>query len=409
VQRAFTAVFNGVSWTATQIASGAGQGAASVEKLTCLSNSFCVGTGFYDDNNNHSQAFVTMYDGITWTITELAGSLNSGTAYASGVECLSTTDCVVVGGYTDNASNTQGFVSQYNGTVWTDSEVTNSFASGSIEAVSTPSCFGPSECIIGGAYWTGLNAQAFVATTFTSSVAGLPTFSAAAAPVQVPSIVGLTVAQASSALATAGFTLGSATGSTTTGATAANNGEIATQSVTGAQAQGTVVNYTTYHYLATVTVPAIVGDTVAQASAALASAGLVLGSATGTITVGATAQNNGTIASQSVSGTQPVGTTVNYTTYKFVVAVPGAPGIKAAASGTSKIKVTLTHVAASAAPLRGYEVSVNGGAWQKVTFTAAHTVVLNVKTGKHTYELRVRALNSAGPGASSAVVKVTLK
>lgn len=66
-------------------------------------------------------------------------------------------------------------------------------------------------------------------------------------------------------------------------------------------------------------VPNIVGQTTSAASTTLSSVGLVLGSSTGTTTSGATSENNGKIASQSVAaGTYTnYGTTITYTTYSY--------------------------------------------------------------------------------------------
>ena len=65
----------------------------------------------------------------------------------------------------------------------------------------------------------------------------------------VPTIVNLSIADATTTLG-ANFTLGTSTGTTAVGATALNNGKIASQSKTGDQLYGVTVNYTTYAYVA---------------------------------------------------------------------------------------------------------------------------------------------------------------
>lgn len=65
----------------------------------------------------------------------------------------------------------------------------------------------------------------------------------------VPNIVGLSTAAATTALSP-NFTLGTSTGTTGFGATTLNNGKIASQSITGDQLYGSVINYTTYVYVA---------------------------------------------------------------------------------------------------------------------------------------------------------------
>ena len=64
----------------------------------------------------------------------------------------------------------------------------------------------------------------------------------------VPNIVGLSTADASTGLG-ANFVLGSAQSATTVGATALNNGKIATQSLSGSQRVGSTIDYTTYLYI----------------------------------------------------------------------------------------------------------------------------------------------------------------
>ncbi len=68
-----------------------------------------------------------------------------------------------------------------------------------------------------------------------------------------------------------------------------------------------------------VIVPNIVDLSTSAASTALTAAGLALGSSTGSTGTGATSENDGKIASQSVASGSAVdrGTVVNYTTYSY--------------------------------------------------------------------------------------------
>lgn len=68
-----------------------------------------------------------------------------------------------------------------------------------------------------------------------------------------------------------------------------------------------------------VQVPNIVDLSTSAASSALSAVGLVLGSSTGSISSGATSENNGKVATQSVASGSYVdyGTTITYTTYSY--------------------------------------------------------------------------------------------
>ncbi len=74
-----------------------------------------------------------------------------------------------------------------------------------------------------------------------------------------------------------------------------------------------------YGSVSSITVPNIVGLTTSAASSALSALGLVLGSSTGSTSSGATAENNGYVASQSIAAGSGVdaGTTITYTTYSY--------------------------------------------------------------------------------------------
>lgn len=74
-----------------------------------------------------------------------------------------------------------------------------------------------------------------------------------------------------------------------------------------------------YGSVSSIIVPNIVGLTTSAASTALSAVGLVLGSSTGSTSSGATPENNGYVASQSVASGASVqpGTTITYTTYSY--------------------------------------------------------------------------------------------
>lgn len=84
--------------------------------------------------------------------------------------------------------------------------------------------------------------------------------------VLVPNIVGLSTSAATTALSNVGLTLGSSTGSTSSGASSENNGYVASQSVaSGADVdRGSTVTYTTYSYTAPVSPPSWIDNTISN-------------------------------------------------------------------------------------------------------------------------------------------------
>lgn len=152
------------------------------------------------------------------------------------------------------------------------------------------------------------------ATGLQSSASNTVTVSATTGT--VPDVVGQTEANAISAIQNAGFspTQGA---DVTTGATAQNDGTVASQS----PAAGTTatlnssVTYRLYLYTppSTTTVPDVVGDTESTASTTITNVNLV--PSVSYTNVGATEGNNGTVKSQSPAA----GTTVNLNTTVSIV------------------------------------------------------------------------------------------
>jgi len=159
------AVAANVTTLDSEIASSLNTGGnAVVNSVSCSSASSCVAGGYYLDSSNKSQSFVSVYNGTTWTDSEIAGSLNTGGfATVNSVSCSSASSCVAGGSYVDSSNEIQALVSVYNGTTWTDSEIAGSLNTGGVAVVNSVSCFSASSCVAGGYYKVSLNRfQAFV-------------------------------------------------------------------------------------------------------------------------------------------------------------------------------------------------------------------------------------------------------
>jgi serine/threonine-protein kinase len=133
----------------------------------------------------------------------------------------------------------------------------------------------------------------------------------------VPNVVGDSEASAVSAIQFAGFNPVKGT-DVTSGATAQNNGTVASQTPSGGTTAnlGTNVTYRLYAYTAA-TVPNVVGQTEATATTNISDAGLV--TSVSYDSVGATEGNNGTVKSQSPAAGSSVApnSTVAIVVYSF--------------------------------------------------------------------------------------------
>jgi outer membrane protein OmpA-like peptidoglycan-associated protein len=169
---AFVSVYNGHSWTDLEVAGALTVGNyAIVNSVSCTSSTSCVAGGYFQDINNRSQAFVSAFNGQTWTDQEVVSALNLGNnATVSSVSCSSTTVCVAAGQYSDGSGKSPAFVSIYNGHDWTDQELPDLLQLGDAATANTVSCTTKSLCMVGGQYSEGVGlTQAYVTSATLSS------------------------------------------------------------------------------------------------------------------------------------------------------------------------------------------------------------------------------------------------
>ena len=138
------------SWTDSEVAATLNYGgSASITSVTCPSSTFCVAGGNFQDSSGNGQAFVSVWNGTTWTDSRVAASLNNGGfASITSVSCSSSTFCVAG----DSSGNGQAFVSVWNGTTWTDSQVAAALYTGLGAGITSVSCSSSNFCVAGGNY-----------------------------------------------------------------------------------------------------------------------------------------------------------------------------------------------------------------------------------------------------------------
>ena len=88
-------------------------------------------------------------------------------------------------------------------------------------------------------------------------------------------------------------------------------------------------------------------------------------------------------------------------------ALPGAPTITSAVAGDGTARVSFSPGTTGGSPIQGYEYQTTaGGAWMAVPGSSSPVLIGGLTNGT-AYAVSIRALNSVGTGAASAVVAVT--
>jgi Putative Ig domain len=156
-----------------------GTAVATPGAIDCTSAGNCVTAGYYEDNDESRQALVQTETGGAWaqpTKLTLPSNANSVTGHQfaglGGLTCTSPGNCVAVGTYVDNTSNSAHVpmvVAETNGVWGTGQEITqptdvtpdNEGEWGSLNAIA---CTAPGYCEAGGSYVDSIDStQAMVA------------------------------------------------------------------------------------------------------------------------------------------------------------------------------------------------------------------------------------------------------
>jgi len=347
--QAFVSVLSGTTWTDTELAGALNTGGnAGVNSVSCTSATSCVAGGQYEDSDGNYQAFVSVFDGTTWTDTEVAGALNTGgSAVVYSVSCTSATSCVAGGQYEDSDGNYQAFVSVFDGTTWTNTELAGALNTGGFAGVYSVSCTSATSCVAGGSYTdSNSNYQAFV------SVLGSPTPSTPS----TPSISNLPTSAAYGGSFTPTV---STTGDGTTSVTSS------TTSVCTVDPTSGLVSY--------------------------------VGAGTCTLDAHVAAGTNFTSAD---------GTDQSFTVVAAKPSVPGAPSLT---DNHGSISLTWSAPSSDGGATVTYKVEeqTNHGTWSEVvTGLTSPTYTYQGTTAKSTYSFAIVAVNSAGLSAWSTAVWV---
>jgi len=264
-----------------------------------------------------------------------------------------------------------------------------------------------------GGTWLGVtNAYVKVAGTWRS----IFTYSAFI----VPNVVGQVLATGRANITNSGNTPGTNTIlNNANGATPANNGNIATQSVApGTYLSAQTVNLS-YYVFAFITVPNIVGQTEATANSLITTNGNTVGSVLRSAS-GATANNHNTVASQTIPAANNYTTaqTVGYTLYNYTVPTPSAPSVTLISKSTNQFVFSTTFGANTTSALAYYGPSGQGNQtlWGTINSSGGVATVTGLTPGQTysfmSYPVNTQTVNTLGSvqqgGLPSSQGSVTL-
>ncbi|HEX5989042.1 MAG TPA: hypothetical protein VFY75_02355 [Solirubrobacterales bacterium] len=113
---AWSATWNGASWTLRTIPKPAGSIRTVLLDVSCSSASACAGVGIYRDSGGLQTSFVQRWNGTAWSHQSSPNPVGSTNTVFQGVSCT-TGPCVAVGDW-NNGKTWLPMAQEYNGSAW---------------------------------------------------------------------------------------------------------------------------------------------------------------------------------------------------------------------------------------------------------------------------------------------------
>ena len=152
--------WNGTTWSVVPSPND-GPTSSSLNGVSCVSPTDCVAVGGYTDSDGNGVDLIEAWDGTSWTS---ASSPTPGTSSSlKGVSCVSSTICEAVGGYSIDGDGDQSLVESWDGTQWT---VTASPNVGQADNLNGVSCTSASSCLAVGTYLNDSDATKSIAESW---------------------------------------------------------------------------------------------------------------------------------------------------------------------------------------------------------------------------------------------------
>ena len=142
VLAAAPAAYASPSWT-IQPSPNAPTGGGQLEGESCVSPSFCIAVGNFNDTSGNDQTLIESWNGTAWS---LVPSPDNGTIPndLTGVACISSSSCQAVGFSGLGSAEDQTLIESWNGNSWTIVPSPNSGPSSALNGIS---CLAANSCI----------------------------------------------------------------------------------------------------------------------------------------------------------------------------------------------------------------------------------------------------------------------
>ncbi len=349
---------------------------AQLEFLQCKAPGACDGAGFYSGSNSQENTFVISEQGGTWqpAVALSANGLTAGdgAVVPATLSCSSVGNCAMGGAYGITSSSTGAFVANEIGGSWQSATTVNvsSITAGAQDTalLNSISCASNGNCSATGAISPAQKqAQVFVVSEINGSWVG---------PQMIPGLATLNAGDLALGVSISCALPGDCTMGGVYSDAQNNDHSFIVDQVNGA-------------WQTPIEVPGVDGLDTGQSASVTA--------------VVCSADDSCSLSGVYTDSSMNVQAFVDTSAAAF--SAPSAPVFIVTASGPGEISGVIGVPSRNGGvPVTGYQYSLNGGAWKNVALSPATVPRVRIRglvAGKR-YQVRVRAVNAVGDGASSS-------
>jgi hypothetical protein len=143
--------WNGTEWSIHNPSIPTGSTLSTVQNVSCISSSFCIGVGHYVNSSGTTVTLAEKWNGTEWAIQSSPNPSGASSSYLWGVSCSSSTACAAVGEYTNSSGVKVPLAERWNGTEWSIQTIPNPSGS-TATSLQNVSCPTSSMCMAAGYY-----------------------------------------------------------------------------------------------------------------------------------------------------------------------------------------------------------------------------------------------------------------
>jgi len=142
--------YDGSAWTIVPSPNPAAGQASTLNSVACVSSNDCWAVGYYVTASNSYLTLIEHYDGSTWSIVPSPNLSVTQANFLTNVTCVTGTDCWAVG-YYSNGTAQQPLIVHYDGIAWA---VVSSPSSSPVQTnfLNGVTCVSATDCLAVGAY-----------------------------------------------------------------------------------------------------------------------------------------------------------------------------------------------------------------------------------------------------------------